>query len=687
MLSKAYRVLPALLVFFFLVECSLTYAQQTRRRFREGDEIEYLWVSKWLPGRVLAVDGNAVAIEYEWGGTFKQERVEAGKLRFAWEARALSPMRLWSDESKQFKIRAAVLGFQGDNVQLYKEDGTEISVPIGKLSEVDQRYLEKAKAQAGPPVAPLPPLTEFSQNLGFGFSAAWNLADNLSQLAPDPAPAFAQVPMAGVGFAKAHFFEDLIRVHPIGGSDGWTVAGTVDRMDKLPSRILWASLTSAQIKRVQLVPPAERLTAVDPGTRQILTINPDSDNGPRLTLWTADPTLEQVVGKVSWISSADGRRSSWENWAAIVGPDRVLHEWGKQKFVVWDTTANREVYRIDQESFFSARPTLSPGKRYIALPEDKRVRIIEAVNGKTLASLPVEGGSSAGVAFNTAGNKLAVLTRSQLAVWEFGSSSDPQRYRADAIGTPFSATIEWVDDNSLLVNRETLFDLDLELPVWNYKAKTWEVQKDSYGERTQTVLGGKLCYAVTVGSSSQSAFIVGAVELPGPQVKETIANLDPESLWVIKPGHRVRIEVQCGEFDAQVKNALMRQIEENGWVYDATAATVIKAEMGRSEPQTVTYKPMSGGSSSTQTVTVTPYFSRMELSYNGKVAWQAGGGSGLPGVIFMRPGESAQSQADAQQKPYPGLFSQTDIPEKIFDPTKKNGLGSSLISARGLTPE
>lgn len=461
------------------------------------------------------------------------------------------------------------------------------------------------------------------------------------------------------------------------------MAGTVDSHGELPSRVLWASLNAGKVKRVQLFPFGERLTAVDPRNRQLLTLNKE---GPRLTLWSADPTMAEAKPLKSWISISEDNWGSWNNWAAIVAKNRVLHEWGKHKFVVWDTDTNSEVYRIDQESFFSARPTLSPAKRYLALPEDKRVRVIEAATGKTLASLPIEGGSAAGVGFSPDGSMLAILTRSQLAVWTLGNSDDPQRYRADSIGTPFSATVEWVDDHSLLINRSVLYDTRHQMPVWNYTSKTFEVKKDSYGEKTQTVLGGKLCYSVVIGSGNNSNFIIGAVDLPGPGVREAVDSLDPESLYIIRRGHPVSIDVNCGSHNSEVQQALRKQIDDNGWVFDSSSATVLSAEMGRAKTQTIEYKSMQGGGGS-QSATVTPYYSTIKVTHNGKVAWQQGGGSGAPSVMFLKKDESAQSRANSMQKPYPGLFSNVDVPEKIFDPTKKNGLGTSLISARGLTPQ
>jgi hypothetical protein len=680
----------ARLVVLVLAVLSLTdvsFAQRSRRsaparQFNPGDEIEYLWVSKWYPGTVLEVNSNGVAIEYMWGSSPKREVVDSFKLRFAWEAKAITPMRFWSDESKKFRIRAVAIGLKDGYVRLHKEDDTEISVPISKLSMTDQRFLSHAKAQAGPETAELPEVTLFQRNTA-GWGASWNDATDLSGVQPDIPPSFASVPMKGVGFAKGHFFEDLIRVEPIGGSDGWMVAGTVDSHGDLPSRVLWASLTAGKLKRIQFLPNQERLTAIDPPNRLLLTVHKD---GPRLTLWTADPTMDKATAIKSWISISEDDWGSWNNWGAIVARNRVLHEWGKHQFVCWDTDQNQEAYRVDQESFFSARPTLSPGKRYLAMPEDKRVRVIESATGQTLASLDIEGGSAAGVGFSPDGSKLAILTRSQLAVWNFGAPGPPERYRADTVGTPFTATVEWIDDNSLLIDRSILFDLRHELPVWNYTTKTFEVKKDSWGERTQTVLGGKLCYAVEVDHGQNDAFIIGAVELPGPGVRETVANLDQESLYIIHRGHPVSIEVKCGQYDSQVRESLMKQINDNGWVYDPSSDTVLSGEMGRSKTQTIEYKPMGGGSGS-QRVSVTPYFSTMKLTYNGQVAWQQGGGSGAPGVMFLKKGESAQARASEMQKPYPALFRNIDVPEKIFDPSKKKGLGTSLISSRGLTPQ
>ncbi|HBE70924.1 MAG TPA: hypothetical protein DDW52_22490 [Planctomycetaceae bacterium] len=679
--NPQFRVLSLLLFIGLLTVGDSATAQKMRRRFKPEQQVLFYHLGEWKPATVLQVQGNRVAIQYEFAGTDHQKVLAKDELRYPWEARAITPMRSWSDKEQNFKVRAAGVALTPTTITLLKEsDGLEVTVPIDKLSETDQAYLKKRLDEVGPPVAPMPESTVFATQASLGSAVSWNNASTLADVQPDGQPSYASLPMAGVAFPRADFHEDVCRIEPIGGSAGWMAVGTLN--SRKPCRILWVSLAEQKIKRLHLIPSDQRLVSVHAPSRQFLTLNND-DN--RLTLWEADPNSVVPVGKKSWISSATNRWGGWDIWAEIVTPNRVLHRWGRAQYICWDTEAQREAYRFEQESFFRGEPTLSPGKRYIVLPEDKRIRVLDSSSGNTLASLPVEGGSAAGVGISRDGRHLAVLTRSQLAVWTFGSDEEPRRYRADSIGTPFTARVEWIDDSSLLIDRKTLFDLNHELPLWSYEPKTFEVKRDSFGTRTQTVFNNKLCYTVEF-RGQQDGFIVGAVDLPGPMVKEATADLDAESLFIIRPGARVSIKLQCGEFDSEVQAALEQQIADNGWVYDPQSPTHFKAEMGRGETQTATYR-MQGSSQGGETVTVRPYYSRLELIHEGEVAWSSSGGSGgVPPVVFVLPGTSIQSKVDASQRPDPGHYERVNIPEKIYDPAKKDGIGISTISSQGLTP-
>jgi len=60
---------------------------------------------------------------------------------------------MWTDNTGKFKIKASLLEANEDQVRLKKTDGTVISVPMRRLSEADQQWLQKHAAAAEPAAA------------------------------------------------------------------------------------------------------------------------------------------------------------------------------------------------------------------------------------------------------------------------------------------------------------------------------------------------------------------------------------------------------------------------------------------------------------------------------------------------------------------------------------------------------
>jgi hypothetical protein len=136
----------------------------------------------------------------------------------------------------------------------------------------------------------------------------------------------------------------------------------------------------------------------------------------------------------------------------------------------------------------------------------------------------------------------------------------------------------------------------------------------------------------------------------------------------------------------QVRQALEAEILENGWISSENSNVVITASMGQSETQTITYG--SGGffgrSQNTETVSVTPFYSSIVIKVGDVVAWQSGTSTGAPPVIWLREGQTAQGEVDKWQRPQPEFFANVEIPDKIIDPAKRNGLGTTEVTNRGL---
>ncbi|PNY34509.1 hypothetical protein C2E31_22635 [Rhodopirellula baltica] len=423
------------------------------------------------------------------------------------------------------------------------------------------------------------------------------------------------------------------------------------------------------------------LMAVDPASQRVLTVGESENNEATLCVWSASPKTEKAKPIVRWTSQKDDRLGV--PFAEFVGSDAVLHRWGNSQYVVWDFAKRSAVYEVKQESFFGASPVISPGKRYLALPEDNDVRVISAADGATLATLPIEGGKSSAVAFDTNGEKLAILTHHQLAIWTLGSAALPERYTANGIGSPFPQKMAWVDDQTLLIDGKTLFDLKSELPVWSYRPDHSEVVRGKGSQDVTQVVSGRFCYGVELRERDVSAFVIGAVELPGDAVNETVARIDREKLWTLQPGTRVAIETNCGAHNASARAGLEAAARACGWVVQSQAEIVIKAEMGRSESRSVTYQQM--GKRETQTVTVAPFYSNVDIREGNASLWSTGASNGgAPSFMWLKKGESIQQRVRENEKPDPDFFSRVEFPGKILHPRYKRGFGSSVYGKRGL---
>jgi hypothetical protein len=230
-----------------------------------------------------------------------------------------------------------------------------------------------------------------------------------------------------------------------------------------------------------------------------------------------------------------------------------------------------------------------------------------------------------------------------------------------------------------IAGRLLLFSLPHKVVIWNYQFD---------GSSRAHIVLGHLLYSASTGMGERSMLAVGATPLPGPSVNETIASLDPNSLMILKPGAAVRLDVRVGEHNDRVKAALERKIEANGWKLDPASPVTLVAEI-TSESKQVTYEQISGlGYGSQKTVTATTYRSCVSVNLDNKLAWSSASftGGATPHVM-AKSGEELQSKIDEMQKPNAGFFDQVKIPDRILHPDKKYGMGTTMVTTRGLVPK
>jgi hypothetical protein len=669
--------------------------------YKASDRVEVFYLNKWYPGVVVNTNQRGdVLVEFEFiAGRPRREIFKPDAVHFEYESGAIARARMWSDTSGSFKINAALLAASDSEVKLRKQDLTELTVAVEKLSDPDKAFLKKLQKGGGPAgdSFPMPPAVESFSSGGGSFGNSWETGTGRPAISPDPVPAYMKLKQGGCGFPNEDFFDRLGAVLPVGASDQWLLAAVENGKpgSPMPTRLLWVSLARQKVERRQLLPPAEKLLDYHAASHRVLTYNQIGEGrGSRgqgtLTIWETTPTDKQVKPIVRWYAEGE-HHGGGGPWARLIDGNLVVHRAEKQRYVVWDTAAKQARYSLNQESFFAPEAVLSGGRKQIFIPEDKGVRVLDAASGQWLTTLPAPNGAS-GVAVSEDGKQAAVLDRTTLKVWDLtAADSPPKVYQAEAIGTPFTADIFWVGDQRIMAddkNGQSLFSLKNNITLWHYDFDHSAVS-EIWGGRVREIIDRHLVYAATFRNGPQSGLAVGAVQLPGPRVDEAEAALDREALHIVKPGTPVRVEVFAADFNDRVQKALEAKVQANGWTLSPAATAVLTAEMKLGEQQTVNYRmrALGGGGESTQSASFAPFVSTLTLKVGEKTAWQSGTSTGAPPIVRLKQGEAVQNEVDKWQNPRPEFFEKVEIPPRIIDPKYKSGLGTTLVSNRGLVPK
>ncbi|MCM2374041.1 WD40 repeat domain-containing protein [Aporhodopirellula aestuarii] len=676
---------------------------------KAGDKVEVSYLGKWVPGVVLGADKVDADVDFTYSGRSNKRTFKIKDVRYPWQASVISPVYIWKDSTGKHSVEAAVesIDEEADTVTLIRrDDGKKITLPIDNLGSIEKRRIQILIRLAPPRVAQVPPLEEFAQSQQL-VGAALGAPTSLAGLAPDPPAIRVAIPMGGAAFERAYRDESLIGVFPIGSSRGWIMGATLPKRfasnRNAPSRLIWATLDDGKVAVQHLIEPGERTIAVDPSSQQIMSLG-EVDNGvATLTIWRSSPKLTEAEPLVRWASGKQRTFETENRWGQFIDGRTVLHRMNKGEYAVYDFVAKKTVYKFGQDSRNSPEPVLSPGRKYLAIPEGNSVRLIEPTSGEVLVSLPVEGGSVSSVAFDPMGEKLAVLSSNEMAVWTLGSGSPPRRVRADLLSS--ASRLAWVDDNHLLVGGSVLFSLDQEVPVWSYRP-----QGDVVNERDEpnvvAIASSRLCYGVRIGNDYDSrsvlGLVIGAVELPGPGVRETVAGMNRDELFVLEPGIAVGLEVDCGQYNDRVRADLMRHIEENQWRYDPDATIKLFAKMSRDEPEQSLYVKSNsrfgfGGMSvfgptreqlaNAEHVTRQSYRSNLTIRRGEEFLWGSGTVGALPSSLRLTEGQTVESLRNQYEKPVPEFYTNVRIPTKLYDPRYRSGFGVSYFGKHGLDPK
>ena len=106
---------------------------------RSGDAVEVRYLNEWHSGTVISFADNKASVEYDYRSRMTTKDFGLADIRFP---NGEGQWALWKDSSGKFKVEARYIARDEKSVMIRKEDGTELTIPIEKLS-LDLRQMVK----------------------------------------------------------------------------------------------------------------------------------------------------------------------------------------------------------------------------------------------------------------------------------------------------------------------------------------------------------------------------------------------------------------------------------------------------------------------------------------------------------------------------------------------------------------
>ena len=619
--------------------------------------------------------------------------------------------RLWQDASGKFQVRAVLLEQTDTTARLRTEDGREVSVPIVRLGQSDQRYLKSLLAPTDNPFAGGVPVADRDASRGGARDASTKSTDQAStqsrstglRMLADSPSVGDEMALPGTGntldlgatpqrsFAadpaprSSEFAETTISVSGVDAYDkvsppiiidnsghqalisiGRNVSG---RPAETRGRIYAVDLNNRAADLVWDEPSAVRLLGHDTATGRTLVVAglDQFQRGGDLVMLDGmaigqPQTLYRRglpgAGKPGFAPQVEWAKLLSGSHAAVI-VDGSLH--------VWDLPAARLIYRIERVGVLPP-PALSPGGTFLAIPENGGAVIIDTASGEACSRVEFPGLLKPGVAFSPDGRRLLLCAGNQYRVWD----AVDQNVVAEATTTDHlgSHPMNWVGPKTFLSQLGDLVHLDLGMSIWKYSTPS----------TTEPVVAGG---SMLVATSSRQCDIIG-IHLPHAAADQAFDKLMQagDSAMLVRPGTEVAIAVETtvdGVDSAAITDALSEAVAKAGWKVGGSPAITLVAKIGRGEPQELRYRSMLGPNRSESKATLNPFTAELEIRRGSDVLWKRSTSNHVPPMLRLEEGETVQDAVKRYEKPDSAFFARLQLPPRIARPEISQQVGRSML--------
>lgn len=416
---------------------------------------------------------------------------------------ATEPLRIWVDAGAIYTVEARLVEVREDEVELLRKDGGRIAIAIDMLSEKDKEYIEnvgergmasenplRTKPPTEPPIIALPVLdlpaaSRIAENrslLQFAPSLKTDLSSELpSSLQADRAPSKLTVSEARIPIEGADIYDDYSRPFPIGSvsGTGMSLAVSISDRTEVPGE-------KPSHRLIQFDVEAQRSTVKFRHFERIRILDHHLESGRSLVLTGYNSVgqggqIALVTGWEDRIKLTHRRKLHQDNLAGRLPVVRWAQWIDEEHFVavmdntlgMWNLTSGEQVYRIDGVEL-RATPSLSGGRRYLALPYEGGVQLFAADTGESLGRIGVEN-QIPGVSFSPYGNRLAISTTRRMRVWDLPTATLSADF--ECRGGLGSKPPTWVDFDLILSGSGTLLSAFRGLPIWKYDIAATDVRR------------------------------------------------------------------------------------------------------------------------------------------------------------------------------------------------------------------
>lgn len=594
--------------------------------------------------------------------------------------------RKWRDKSGKFEMEAVLLEKTDKEVTLKKADGTTVTVPLDRLSDGDREFLQKEEAApAARRAAPMPPppRPRFPATTGSPAENGSPLADDgkVVKLEPgefpvglvfDPLPNTSPFPAGSIPTDKVDAYDKIsppVIIDPAKNLVAVSIGRhIINRPEETRGRIFVAAFPAGPAKVAWEVKEKVQLLACDPESDRTALISgiDGLDRGGDLVVLgglargEAKEILRRKLpgaGKPGFAPKID--------WAVLLDSDYLLAKMDS-KLHAWNVVTGKSLYTLD--GLQGGHPTLTPGKRYLIVPTRAGASVVNPIDGAVLGYLPSPHEHLVpDVTCHPDGLQVALVAGNQVVAYDISAKEITLSARfGDSIsGQP----VGWIGDELFATHSGGIFHTDAPVIYWRY-----EIFASAHAIPTP---GGIL------GATTRDTCYLTSLAIPSPAVASAGKQFGKimHSLMALRPGAEVALAAESidGVNKDEVLKNLREAVEQTEWKVTPKADTTLVAIVGRAPAKQLQFQANGPGGQRTETATITPFTTKMEIRRGGQVLWSQQTENLVPPFLILRNGETLQQAVSKFERPNAEFFANLKLPSFIPKAEARFGLGRTTF--------